>query len=144
MKCDDARQRLLEAELDDLDALEGSALGRHLSDCDECAAAARAIREQERALGELLAGTRGRGPDETLATLRRTRPTRSWWAMLAGGTAVAAALSLYLVGSRERLDPEPASPRSARVTPAPMEVDSDRSFVVLSTGDPDVTLVWLN
>jgi hypothetical protein len=142
MTCHEARERILEAELDELAPGGESPLQRHLAECASCAAAVRAVVEQERALGVWLGGVSGQRSAEGALPIRRLH---RYWRPAAAVALVAAA---GLAGLLLRRRPDPAQGPRAAPSPAPvvtqMEVASDRPFVVLSTANPDVTLVWLN
>jgi hypothetical protein len=140
MRCDEARERILEADLDELSAGAGSPLQRHLAHCPDCAAAARAVLDQERALGATLGAVRGSRGAEHALTHRRSLV--GW--RRAGVAALALAAGLAGLLLLRRPAPPEREPAVARPAEARVEVSVDRPFVILSTGNPDVTLVWLN
>jgi hypothetical protein len=80
MRCADARERMLEADRNDLAGATDSDLSRHLRGCAGCRAAADRILEVERELGRALAAAapRGAADDPVVTAPRRRAGTGPW------------------------------------------------------------------
>lgn len=152
ISCEAVREALLVAEPDELRGESGGEVVDHLRACAQCRADADRILAGSRALDAWL-GAPGRAPTlEQLAGLgpvapgpahrgswRRARPAAAWIAL----SAAAAAIALLVR--------PPARPRPSGIAvevppntePLPLVQDAGgRSFAVLETEDPDITVLW--
>jgi hypothetical protein len=132
MKCDPARQALLEVDLP-IDDGDSSELASHLRDCAECARRARSLERDTFALAGIVR--------------RRSRKRRR--IVLAAATATLAASATFVALAR--------LPRSAPISPsapsAPVnaehrgivsvDVPRGKTAMVLQTNDPNVTIIWV-
>jgi predicted anti-sigma-YlaC factor YlaD len=146
--------RLLVADLDELEGRTDTPLARHLRVCPSCRAAARRIVEDTAILAARLAVDAERpDADALLAAARAADPRAAVGLASAGwrlgprelswlGLAAAAGLAAVLL----RPPPTPpdrsaASDVSAAALPL-VEAAPDRDVAVLPTRDPDITVVW--
>jgi anti-sigma factor RsiW len=152
ISCDDVRQALLLAEPGELRRESRGEVADHLRTCAACRADADRILAATDALDGWLA-TRGRAPalDQLLgpepagreaprrASWLRTRPAMAWI-----GLSAAAVLVALLVRPPVQRAPNgivvEAPPNDE---PLPLVQDAaGRSFAVLQTEDPDITVLW--
>ncbi len=144
--CAEARDRMLEADLDELAATAATELGAHLLACDACRAAAETIRTAERGLGERLAAARPRGDDaeavaRAVTIARRRRLVRR----SAGGVALAAAAAVaaLLLLPRGRIPTAPPpSAYPVAATGFSVAAAPGRDVMVVHPADSNIVVVW--
>lgn len=128
MNCEQARERLLDADLDELRRSTQTPLSRHLQDCDDCRGMARLLIDSHRQLAQTL--------DHSTSKPSRTR-VRRW--PRAAALATAAGLAVFFAWPRSS-DRMPAS------TPEPVRVDvtapTGRRVAVFTTSNPNIKVVW--
>lgn len=152
LSCEAARERLLEAEREEMRGHGGGELAEHVRGCAPCAERARRILEGEAALraaiGRMAAATSSsddvsappphRSP-RSPAAARLRRSLR-----LAVPLAAAAAVAVVWAGGGEGPKPPPPPDVDAvYALDAPfVAAPEDRRTAVLSTGNPRITIVW--
>ncbi len=153
MNCTEARDRLLEADLAELNGEVGTDLSRHLRDCAGCRALAERLAAQERSLAAALDAVRPRmGVEEALARAEAesasrgrvlTFPLRKAWGLLP--LAAAAAVAGVLVTSNGgQLPGEPIDVAALREASVPtVEEATGRNVAVFETENPDIVVVWI-
>lgn len=159
MTCETARDLLLEASPRELRGLGDTELARHLRGCPRCREPARKLLEAGEGLArelegllesgseeEILRAVRrelaggGAGEDDRTGALRG----RGLWRIAAPLAAAAALVGVLLVPE----GPEPALETGRMPVPPEMarreavEVEADRRFAVMKTGDPKIRVVW--
>ncbi|HUP20493.1 MAG TPA: hypothetical protein VM778_11125 [Gemmatimonadota bacterium] len=151
MTCADALERLLVA---DPAALRGDAgadleLAAHLEGCGRCRTVAGTLAAELTALDrevEALAGRAIRSASGSRSTESR-RPgwwRRGRWAWLPLATAAVLATILVLPrGERAGAGARVGALPTPRETPLAVSLPEDRGGVVMSTGNPRITVVWL-
>ncbi|HUG42526.1 MAG TPA: hypothetical protein VMM12_18830 [Longimicrobiales bacterium] len=156
MRCEDALDRMLEAEPAALrgDAGADLALAEHIGSCGRCGAVARALAAELAALDEgleRLAMRAGGGarPVTTARPAGRVRRTAPIWAPLAAAAALAGVLVLGRQGGAPGSGaPGPtgqATPPTGSVEAATVAVTlpADRGGAVIRTANPGITVIWL-
>ncbi|HUE77804.1 MAG TPA: hypothetical protein VMM83_07680 [Longimicrobiales bacterium] len=138
MKCQDALERMLEAEPSALkgDDTADPGLARHLRECARCRAVAEVLVEE---LDALDAGL------DHVARPSRAAPRRrvATWAPLAAAAVLAAVLLLGRDAGRTAIPdrgPDVDVDPPARVA---VTLPADRGGAVMSTNNPKITVVWL-
>lgn len=139
MNCTEAYDAILEAELEELRGQGEGDLARHLRECAACRATARRVLE---ALGALDLALEGEDAAVPTARTGRVRLVQTRRVAAVGLLAAAAAVAILVR--------RPQAPERARITARPVasvavEVDvstSTRQVAVLSTADPNITVVW--
>lgn len=146
MTCDTAMALMLEADVAELVGQTDTELGRHLTGCRRCRAAAERIVEAERRLRRLVLDAVPRTATDAAARAavsdaRRRFQRRRWLGRLAP-LAAAAALATLLIG-RHSSPPAP-SIATGQPGPAGLEVAAPpgRSVAVFHTDDPDIVVIW--
>lgn len=144
MNCAAARERLLEADLAELQGLGESELVRHLQSCEPCRKQARVILDQHAALRRAL---EEQAPRFQLADSPRQRrvasPARRWAVAvplaLAAGTAI-----LVVTRSRQpAVEPGTSVPAAASAAPGlDVQGPPDRTVAVFQTDNPDIVVIW--
>ena len=145
-ECRDIRVLLFEADPEELAGTADSALARHVAGCASCGELARTILEETAALDRYLneaprvsdvdailvaAGHPGSAPTTVIRFPRWRR-----WSALAAAAAITGLLLL-------RPDaPQPGSPLVLPDTPPLVEAAPDQNVAVMSTADPDITVLW--
>lgn len=140
MTCTEARELLLEADLDALRGEGPSALARHVAACARCRALAGQVLDEQAALDRVLAHLAERA--HPAGGVRRTPPAVR---VAAWGLAAAAAVVAAFLGLRARPTAAPEPPAALAAPPSAVEVDvsaSGRNAVVFRTPDPTITVVW--
>lgn len=160
MNCEQALDRMLEAEPAELSGTHDSPLSRHLRACTPCAAVAQTLRAELDAVDGALnvfgrAGDASTAADAALVAARtdpgppagaepseRRRAVRAlrYWTPLAAAATLATVL---FIGRGER---DAARMPAAEVRAAPVvgvHPPADRSAAVLHTANPEITIVWL-
>lgn len=148
MTCADARKAILEADVPALRGEDNSPLALHLRGCQGCRRVAEAVLHGEGLLANEL--TRAVPPldlDRILATFPAPgRKRRPWYRrpliLPLAPLAAAAGLAAIL------LTREPSLPGPDYSPPAPsfgpdVVVPEGRTAAVMSTSNPDITVVWL-
>lgn len=133
MNCNEAREAMLTAELDELDAMSDSTLGRHLESCAVCHRLARTLSLD---LDRLSATVTDRAATR-VRTIRR--------ATALGAAIAAAAIIISVVPQLYRGDgPQPARDPRAHVAGAvSVDIAPGQRTAVFATKDPKVTVVWI-
>ncbi|HEX7051979.1 MAG TPA: hypothetical protein VF188_17355 [Longimicrobiales bacterium] len=159
MNCNDARERLLEAEPAELAGRGESELAAHLRTCARCAGAAARLLEGQALLDARLAAFRPRASvDQLLERLPlaagrveaavagasgRTSPSRRRLRAAAAVPLAAAAVVAILVFRREPPPrPLPVAEPSAGTVPA-VRVPAGRDAAIFRTANPKITIVWI-
>jgi len=144
MTCADVRERLLEADLTDLDPADGGPTALHLRECAACRADAARIVEAHAALaaarsapGRVEAPVAAARALDAVHEARRRRRRRL---VIAPLMAAAAAVAVLLA----RHDPIPGTPAVpvAHMTPPPLVESAGARVAVITTRRPDITVVW--
>ncbi len=169
MSCTEIRERLLEAELDELAGESDTPVGRHVRSCPACGAVARTLLAETRALGAALdalapsrdgvapaghvVGSRSSlaaGPVPSVVRERggspvpRSRGRVRRWAPLAAAAGLA---GLIAIGwGEDRPLGDPSTPLDRLEAPVgerfAIEVPDDGRLAVFDTADPSIKVVW--
>lgn len=160
MSCSKWGRLMLMAEPAELRGEGGSPLAAHIRECDTCGRAAERIHRGEESLSraiELLAERRLAFPPDLRPNVRSTRPRRWGWVPLAAAAAVAALLVQPWAREPESPVRHPGASAVANWTAVPrageLEVRggpvggvavtrSERDFALISTENPNVSVVW--
>jgi anti-sigma factor RsiW len=145
MNCEAARERLLEAELAELEGRGDGELARHLRSCRSCSTQARAILDQ---YGALRGALESRPPRLDPADPRWRRrvvrsPARRWVAAIP--LALAAGLAILVVARRHQTAIEPGTPVPLATSAAPgldVQGPPGRSVAVFQTDNPNIVVIW--
>lgn len=152
MNCTEARDRLLEADLAELNGEADTELGMHVRDCAGCRAVAERLAGQERSLAAALDAVQPRmGVEEALVRVAAesasrgrvlTFPLRKAWGLVP--LAAAAAVAGVLVTSNGgQLPGEPIDVAALHQAPVPtVEASTGQSVAVFETQNPDIVVVW--
>jgi predicted anti-sigma-YlaC factor YlaD len=153
MNCTEVRDRLLEADLAELEGEVVTDLSLHLRRCTGCRAVAERLASQERSLAAALDAVRPRmGVEEALARAEAesasrgrvlTFPLRKAWGLvpLAAAAAVAGVL---ITSSGGQLPGEPIDVAAVRHAPVPtVEESTGQNVAVFETENPDIVVVWI-
>ena len=143
MTCADARERVLEADRDDLAGATDSDLSLHLRSCAGCRVAADRILEGERELGRALAAAAPRrAADDAVLTATRRGVRRRW--MWRSAPLLAAALFAAVLLGRRRAMEQAWPPARRPLAPADIAVEAPlgASAAVFRTDNPDVVIIW--
>ena len=149
--CPEWRERILEADLEELGGARHSELSAHLGACPACGALADAVLRTNAGLARSLeAATRddvdvdgvlarlGHGAAPDAGVRATTGPPRvAPWLPLAAAALLAALLALP--APEPPLDPVPPATPTA---PPAVEVPAGRNVVVIPTADPQITVLW--
>lgn len=148
MKCDEARSRLLTADL----AALAPELERHLQACPECREIAGRLRAGERALGHALDGAEpGLSADEATERAARSGSTadaspnrRRFWVPVAAAALLLLALGIpWMLQERGPESVEPVASTPDQLHPSvKVEVPRDRKTAIMHTSHPNITVVW--
>jgi len=148
MSCEAARERLLEADLAELQGLGDGELARHLRSCARCRAQGRVILDQyaalEHALERQVPALDPADPRWQPRVL--PRPARRWTVMIP--LALAAGLAVLVVARRGRPALEPGGPPSSvalAVWDNPgldVQGPPGRTVAVFQTDNPDIVVIW--
>lgn len=148
MRCESARDALLEADREVLSGRADGPLAEHVRSCPRCARVATRLLEAEAALaGGLAREAREPSAEAVEATLRRARRaprgSLSRWTRRAWAPALAAAaLATLLPWPDGGPPPAPsASPASVPTLPV-VEAPPGRDLAVVRTSNPSITVVW--
>ncbi len=156
MRCEIARDRILEADPAELTNEVTGDLAEHLETCSACQALAERVLESERALaGAIAAVEPGLDVD---AALSRVPSGRGWgsvrgWrraglALPLAAAAVAALVMLKPLGNPgQAVAFDPSSPVVARALgwdrpPPVVRSTSHATIAILPTENPDITIIW--
>ncbi|MCH7562348.1 MAG: hypothetical protein IH968_00875 [Gemmatimonadetes bacterium] len=156
MRCEIARDRILEADPAELSNEVTGDLAEHLETCSACQALAERVLESERTLaGAITAMEPGLDVDAALARVPSGQGWGSVWGWRRAGLALplAAAAVAALVLLKPPGNPgqavafDPSSPVVARALgwdrPSPVVRSmSHASVAILPTENPDITIVW--
>ncbi|GMR13925.1 MAG: hypothetical protein BMS9Abin29_2151 [Gemmatimonadota bacterium] len=156
MRCEIARDRILEADPAELGYEVAGDLAGHLEGCGSCRTLAELVLESEQALAGAIAALEHRlDVDAALARVPNGQGWRSrrGWRRAGIVLPLAAAAVAALVMLKPPGDPgramafDPSAPVVARPLgwdqPAPVvRSPRDASVVVLPTDNPDITIVW--
>lgn len=142
--CTEARELLLDADLETLNGAGQSDLARHLSRCVGCRALAERVVRAEATVADALAGINPtKSTDALVAGARRAGPTYRWKPLrVALPLTAAAALATVLLWPRHA-----AWPGAPRPTPEPprlaVEAPPGVNVAVFQTNNPKITVIWL-
>lgn len=148
MTCDEAYQRMLEADPEELQGEMDSPVSLHLRSCGRCRAVADRILRDEENLRGMLSAVRSRIPPEDAskraAWEARLRHRRRVWYGLAPVAAAAGLAGIVLMSSG---GPAPGSFGDAVVVPpkAPppiVEAAPGQRVAVIETDNPHIVVVW--
>ncbi len=144
MNCETARERLLEADLTELQA-EGD-LALHLQNCESCRRRAQLILDQYAALRSALE-QQAPGLDPADRRWQRPLPRRPAWRRwpLVLPLALAASLAILLVARRHQpgLEPVMSVPTIALGGPGlDVQGPPGRTVAVFQTDNPDIVVIW--
>lgn len=148
MKCDEARSRLLTADLAD----PAPELEQHLRACPECRQIAEELRSDERALSHALNGAESElSVDEAAERAARSDSPadaspdrRRFWVPLAAAALLLLALGIPWMLQQpgpESVEPAASTPDQHR-TSVKVEVPRDRRMAIMHTSHPNITVVW--
>ena len=146
MNCQEARERLLDAEAGTLRARTG-ALGAHLATCAACAAIADEILADHAALHDALTRLSSPAPAARRRMWPRLAPARAarrrTWPRLAALAPLAAAamVALLLWGGREEYRPIVIPEETVPATTV-VNGTGPGGVAVMQTRDPDITVIW--
>ncbi len=158
MSCTDIRERLLEAEPEELAGRSDTPVGVHVRSCPACGAVAQTLLAETRALAAALdslaipaadsvpwldpvgAVARGRGG----SPLSRPRRRALRWAPLATAAGLAGLIAIGRGGDGPSGDPTTAHdrPEAAVGERFAIEVPDDARLAVFDTADPSIKVVW--
>jgi hypothetical protein len=142
MRCADARERILEADRNDLAGATDSDLSRHVRGCAGCRAAADRILEVERELGRALAAAAPRRTTDDAVLTATRRGVRRRWMWRSAPLAAAALLAAVLIGRHRTVEQSWPSTQTP-LAPADIAVEArGGSVAVFRTDNPDVLIIW--
>jgi len=150
MDCAEARERLLEADLEELRTEGGSPLAMHLMGCTDCRKAAEAIAGAESAIASVLerqqpASRFAEAVDTASRSVEISGRSRKRWFPLLLPLAAAAALFILLLPLFDRKVESPIEivvPELQAELPA-VKAPPGKSAMILDTGSPDFQIIWL-
>lgn len=149
MRHEEAMERMLEADPDELVGESDTPLAAHVQKCERCNALGRRLLEEQTTLARAIEEIRPRAA-ATEATDRALggRGTGSsrwgWGAVLVPLAAAAAVAALLLWTPREGSVRRAEPPIAVEPGPARVSIDvPEGGAVVFATRDPAVTLVWI-
>ncbi|HEY6158403.1 MAG TPA: hypothetical protein VIV88_13170 [Gemmatimonadales bacterium] len=143
MRCADARERMLEADRNDLAGATDSDLSRHLRGCAGCRAAADRILEVERELGRALAAAAPRRAANDAVLTATRRGVRRRWIWRSAPLAAAALLAAVLLGRHRPVERSwPSTQRPFAPADIAVEAPLGGSAAVFRTDNPDVVIIW--
>ena len=141
MSCNEIREAMLEAELDELRGIGTSDVAMHIRACAECRAAAGILVQGFEKLNQSFATLRPRVPVTTVVPMRR-KPRKLAWLPLP--LAAAAILALLMI---PRIDGEDELPRIDAITammfrsePIASPPPGQQAMVIEKN---EMTIVWL-
>ena len=139
MTCDEARELMLTAEMEELGASGDGALAMHIRSCDACAHAARsivlALRDVDAALDGLSAPV-ARGGNRRL-----TRARMLAVAAVLAGVAIGG-VSLQREMARRAGDAYPLYLPSRPATAGVVNAEQGSAVALIRTSNPKITVVW--
>jgi hypothetical protein len=143
MTCADARERMLEADRNDLTGATDSDLSQHLRSCAGCRVAADRILEGERELGRALAAAAPRrATDDAVLTATR-RGVRPRWMWRSAPLVAAALFAAVILGRRRAMEQAwPPARRPLAAADIAVEAPLGASAAVFHTDNPDVVIIW--
>jgi hypothetical protein len=147
MNCTEARERILEADLAELQETGDSLLSKHIRLCVGCRGVAERILREELSLARVLSEVRPRvALERALADQRRTPGgRRRIWTRVVPALAAAGLAGVLLtrapvipMGGRPPMSfPADALPQTPTVDP-PL----DRNVVVFESDNPNIVIIW--
>ncbi len=169
-ECQAVRDQLFEAAPDELAGVARTEVAEHLRDCPRCGPVARVLLDEHARLGRALAlvepSMSADAAVDRVLTMENDESARDRWGERArrfrgflGAAfpmAAAAAIAAYFVYGFEAPHPAADAPATKVVvsptappSPSPtggvrVTVPSGSTTIVLSTGNPDITLVWIS
>ena len=150
MKCEEARERIFEADLEELGMGGNSPLTEHLRECRECRQAAEVILGTESAFAAAFDSLApGKSFEESVVTAISSVPgsSRKRFRALPVLLPLAAAAALILLifplwNDEVGMVRDPLVPALLAEAPA-VRTPSERSAMILDSGDPDYQIIWL-
>lgn len=143
MTCSEAREGILEADPSVLRGEGGDPLSLHLEQCEECRALARFVLAGEDRLGTFLQeAPRRPSVEEILREAGGPPPTRLRAPLVLVPLLAAAGLAALLLMPEAPM-PEPVHTVPPASTGLNVDVPEGRSAAVLTTGDPNITVLWI-
>ena len=150
MTCEEARELIFEADLEELAMGRDTPLAGHLRECGECRQAAEVILGTESAFADAFDSlTPGRSFEETVVNAISTAPggPRRRFRALPVLLPVAAAAALFLLlfplwTGEMGMVRDPLVPAVMAEAPA-LRAPSEGSAMILDSGDPDYQIIWL-
>ncbi len=156
MKCNEAMEGILKADLRELEGEGSTPLALHIRGCPSCRARAVAILRAEQALAQgLVKGLPEPDYDQILRRAGESTPQEDkilrihrppWfrpgpWKTLVPMAAAAALVFLFL--GREPTLPGPVYQPPPETPGLEVDVPEGQSVAVLQTNNPDISVVWL-
>jgi len=138
-ECRSFQELMLEADPEELSGSADTPLSVHLLTCPECESIARRFREGEAGLRRIMSSL---GPQRPIGAAPRPPARRRHWAW--ASLATAAALSLWF-GLRANGPPVTnVNPRAAPTghSRQAVTVATNQNVVIMSTTNPDITIMW--
>ncbi len=150
MKCEEAGELIFEADLEELGMGGDSPLTGHLRECGECRQAAEVILGTESAFAAAFDSLApGRSFEESVVTAISAVPgssrrrLRALPILLPLAAAAALFLLIFPLWNREvGVVRDPFVPALLAEAPA-LRTPSERSAMILDSGDPDYQIIWL-
>jgi hypothetical protein len=151
MTCAEARDLILEADPSELEGSGESLLADHIRECGRCRAVAGTILGAERSLAAGLAdaveppdldellkkASRPESPKGSILPLRKRRVGLAVLPVV----AAAAMVALLFLGEQPRLPGDPYTPPE-RSSGLGLEIPEGRNAAVLTTNNPNITVLW--
>ena len=150
--CTRSLDYLLEAELDELDGSADTEVGRHVGDCERCRVVAQKVLDRTARLDSALATVPHRFDVDAL--LRRARsaepgpraatisPLRRRWQRFATVALAASIVGLLILGDQDAPLPDSTLAPSVAARLPIVEAPATQNVAVISTDNPDITVLW--
>jgi anti-sigma factor RsiW len=145
MNCDAARERLLEADLAQLQGEDDGELARHLRSCERCQKQAQVILDQYTALRSALErqAPRLNPADPRWRPQVAPAPTHRWAVMVPLALAAGLAILVVARGRQTALKPSaPAPPAASAALGLDVQGPPGRTVAVFQTDNPNIVVIW--
>jgi hypothetical protein len=146
MKCAEARDAMLTADMDELRGDADTALARHIAACAECARIALLITEDAASMNHALMTLSTPVPTRTAAVTSHTRKRlRPPFALAAAAALACIAVSAALMQrelARRAGDAYPLYLPPVVAHAGPVNKTGDGAVAVIRTSNPKITVVW--